>query len=77
MKKALFAAVIGSVLIASGMAKASDYCDGFQSGYKAGYCYRQFGCIPPIPPICPIPRIGENSFQDGYNRGFTAGSAAR
>lgn len=51
------------------------YTKGFQSGYKAGYCYNDFGCIEPIPPITPIPKIGESSynFQDGYNRGFSMG----
>jgi len=51
------------------------YTKGFQSGYKAGYCYNDFACIEPIPPITPMPKIGESSynFQDGYNRGFTMG----
>jgi uncharacterized protein (TIGR02145 family) len=53
----------------------SDYSRGFQNGYKIGYCYNDYGCIPPIPPITPIPRIGENqdNYQDGYNRGFKQG----
>jgi len=53
----------------------SDYSRGFQNGYKVGYCYNDYGCIPPIPPITPIPRIGESqdNYQDGYNRGFKQG----
>ncbi len=54
---------------------ANSYCDGFQAGYKAGYCYRKYSCIPPLPPLCPLPRLGESTFQDGYNRGFTLGVA--
>jgi hypothetical protein len=53
----------------------SDYSRGFQNGYKEGYCYNDFGCIAPIPPITPIPLIGESNdnYQDGYNRGFKRG----
>lgn len=58
-------------------ALASAFCDGYKDGYKAGYCYQQFGCIPPIPPICPIPNVGETTYQDGYNRGFIAGLSSR
>ena len=51
------------------------YSVGFSDGYKEGYCDGYFGCITPIVPICPIPRIGEdiNSYRDGYNRGFLMG----
>jgi len=53
----------------------SDYDRGFKNGYKEGYCYNDFGCIAPIPPITPIPLIGESydNYQDGYNRGFKRG----
>lgn len=54
----------------------TNYDRGFQIGYKNGYCYNKgIGCLPPIPPITPIPRIGEDSYsyQDGYNRGFETG----
>lgn len=54
----------------------SNYSNGFQSGYKNGYCHNQgIGCISPIPPVTPIPSVNEsiNSFQDGYNQGFTVG----
>ncbi len=48
---------------------------GFQAGYKAGFCYNDFGCVAPIPPVTPIPLIGESSqnYKDGYNRGFKMG----
>ena len=51
----------------------SGFCEGWENGYKSGYCYGETYCIPPIAPICPIPRIGEDSYQGGYNRGFVAG----
>jgi hypothetical protein len=50
----------------------SQFCRGFNDGYKEGYCYDRYGCISPIPPICPMLEIGErqDSYKDGYNRGF-------
>jgi hypothetical protein len=56
-------------------ASHTKFCDGFYVGFRAGYCYNRNGCIPPPPPICPIPNAGEswNSYRDGYNRGFLVG----
>ncbi len=53
----------------------TEYGRGFKNGYSEGYCYKDYGCIAPIPPITPIPYIGESndSYQDGYNRGFKLG----
>jgi len=54
-------------------ALASGFCEGFKEGYKAGYCHNDSFCLPPLPPLCPLPGLGETSFQDGYNRGFLSG----
>jgi hypothetical protein len=52
----------------------SEYSKGWSDGYKEGWCYEtDYGCIHPIVPICPIRRIGEKGYRDGYNRGFTQG----
>lgn len=54
----------------------SNYSNGFQSGYKNGYCHNKgVGCVSPNPPIAPLPSVNEslNSFQDGYNQGFSVG----
>lgn len=59
----------------SSAAIASDYCDGFEAGYAEGYCYQETFCLKPLPPLCPLPRLGESTFQDGYNRGFLLGVA--
>lgn len=50
--------------------------EGFTEGYKKGYCQdKGVGCISPVPPVAPVPQPSENfnSYQDGYNRGFTQG----
>ena len=61
------------------MAINAQFSEGFQDGYKKGYCLGDGNCLPPIPPIIPIPAIGENydSYQDGYNRGFQMGLDAK
>ena len=46
------------------------YNSGYEKGYKEGFCYEDYGCIVPVSPNPPIPAIGYDSFQDGYNRGF-------
>lgn len=54
----------------------SNFTNGFNNGYKKGYCHDQgIGCLEPISPIAPIPKIGESndSYTDGYNRGFQMG----
>ncbi len=69
----LVLAVPAIVLLAPAEARASGFCDGWEAGYKAGYCYGQFACLPPLVPLCPLERLGESTYMDGYNRGFLAG----
>lgn len=54
-----------------------EYCDGWDKGYKEGYCYEVQNCIEPIVPTCPIPKIGFETYMDGYNRGFIKGKEDR
>ena len=58
----------------------TQFVNGFNNGYKKGFCQDQgVGCIEPVPPIAPSPKIGEssNNYTDGYNRGFELGLNAR
>jgi len=57
--------------------KESKYCDGWEKGYKAGWCYEIVNCIEPIVPVCPVPKPGLDTYEDGYNRGFTQGKKKR
>jgi hypothetical protein len=55
---------------------ASSFSDGWYLGWEAGWKYvKGKYSIAPIAPIPPLPRPGQNTFQDGYNRGFVAGMA--
>ena len=53
----------------------TNYDQGFESGFKEGYCYGDYSCIAPPPPPTPPIRPGEQyeNYQDGYNRGFKLG----
>ncbi len=51
----------------------SPFCNGFKAGYKAGYCYGKALCLEPLAPLCPLPWVGQNSYSDGYDRGFVLG----
>ena len=77
MRKTILAVVCSMLLFVSSEALASAFCDGWEHGYVAGYCYKQFGCLKPLVPLCPLPDLGENTYQGGYNRGFLAGLNAQ
>ena len=52
----------------------TDYCEGWEDGYCEGWKdVKGKYSICPIAPICPVPKIGERGFKDGYNRGFKRG----
>ena len=51
----------------------SDFCDGWEDGYVQGYCYQVENCNEPLIPLCPLPEVNEDTFTDGYNRGFLKG----
>ncbi len=69
----LFGNIILSLMIFSAFT-TDEFCDGWEFGYEQGWCYDQVGeCITPILPLCPIPEIYRDTYQDGYNRGFIKG----
>lgn len=61
------------VCMAFGGYGSDPFCAGFEAGYVAGYCYGKNYCIEPLTPLCPLPRLGEETYMDGYNRGFLVG----
>ena len=78
MKKYLI--LIITLFFATTIFAQTNFTKGFNNGYKKGYCQDQgVGCIEPIPPIAPNPKIDEssNSYNDGYNRGFQLGLSNR
>ena len=70
MKKLILAvALLATIALSYGSA----LCEGYDAGYKAGYCYGKNFCMEPMSPMCPMARMGEDTYKDGYNRGFLAG----
>ena len=65
--------ILSLVFLLSTSAIADDFCDGWFDGYVAGFCQGVFQCPEPMVPMCPMPEIGEDSYQDGFARGFIAG----
>lgn len=55
----------------------TQFCNGWKEGYKQGYCYGNYGCVTPVTPPCPIPNIGNDNYQGGYNQGFVSGKSAK
>jgi len=67
------------LLISMAALSQSNYYNGFDVGFKEGYCYLKVGCIAPNAPNPPNPGVSEdiNSYKDGYNRGFAIGCAVQ
>ena len=70
MKKLFYVIVL--CLSIKSFAQTAFY-SGFETGYKAGYCYGRPSCVAPIVPIAPVTTTGGISYQDGYNSGFQMG----
>ena len=72
--------VVALCLVAWTTDVGTNFCDGWEDGYKAGWCYQQGpGCYEPYVPYCPYPNYKESSdsYEDGYNRGFVTALESR
>lgn len=57
--------------------KPTEFCEGWEAGYCEGWEYvkgREFA-ICPIIPLCPLPDLFREQYNDGYNRGFLQGKS--
>ena len=75
MKILLFLFIFSGV-ITKLFCQETPYNQGFENGFKKGYCYYEPGfCNIPSIPLAPLPSFGESSksYQDGYNKGFQIG----
>jgi hypothetical protein len=58
---------------------ASDFCDGFEKGYKAGYKHAHGTSLDPLVPVCPLqplknPGDPKSDFDYGYIVGIEKGT---
>jgi len=55
----------------------SDFCEGWEEGYCEGWKdVKGQLALCPLTPLCPLPKLGQDSYKGGYNRGFKAGMKA-
>lgn len=51
---------------------ALDYSNAYKQGYKDGYSYGRPFTLTPLPPLAPLPRLGDDT-SDHYLRGALDG----
>jgi hypothetical protein len=73
MKKIIFVLFLSALIFISTNVSAATFCDGWEEGYKAGYCHKRTNCSEPLTPVCPAPSTGKDTYKDGYDLGFPAG----
>jgi hypothetical protein len=75
--KRIITLFISLLLCSLSIAQNSPFARGFDKGFKEGYCYNHatVDCLTPLTPLTPLPRLNESndSYTDGYNRGFQSG----
>ena len=71
----LFLSHYGQNLPIMGNTTQSNYCEGWETGYCEGW--RDVNgdwALCPITPLCPLEKLNQTRYLDGYNRGFKKGS---
>jgi len=52
----------------------TEFCQGFKDGFCEGYKdVKGSYSVCPVTPVCPVPEVGKNSYNGGYNTGFKVG----
>ena len=74
--KVIVSFLIVGLLIVGGVYAYSAFCQGYQDGYRAGYCYGKIACVAPFS-MCPMAWMGQDTYNDGYNQGFNDGMRDR
>jgi hypothetical protein len=67
---ATFVGTLLAVAAIATTANASEFCRGFEAGWKAAFQNR--GMIVGVTPVCPVPPVGRATFQGGYEMGLLA-----
>jgi len=70
MRGYILAGLAAAFTAAPALAQSGGFCEGFRAGWAAAFQNR--GMIVAVTPVCPVPPVGGNSFQVGYERGLTA-----
>ena len=71
MKKLIWIIVIIVFLNKINMVFGKTYCDGWDEGYRRGWCSQRVNCIfDTVVPVCPVPEVNLTTYKDGFDRGF-------
>lgn len=70
MDRRALAAGLAAAFVAGAAQAQTAFCSGFEAGWEA--TFRNRNMIPAITPICPLPRIGGNTYEAGFERGMMA-----
>lgn len=62
----LAVALLGAPMAAQ--ASAADFCAGFEAGWRNAFETR--GKLVQLTPLCPLPPIGRDNYQSGYEAGL-------
>ena len=65
-------------IFTSTAAMASEFCDGFQAGYRTGYKQASGSSLNPLEPLCPLQPLKKlndppSDFEQGYLIGLQKG----
>jgi len=73
MKKNIFLVAVFSILFSTSVF-ASQFCDGFEQGYKTGHKQASGSGFDPFVPFCPFqPFKGFNDPKSDYEHGYIIG----
>lgn len=61
---------IAAAMVATSVQAQTAFCAGWEAGWRAAFENRNM--LPALTPLCPLPRLGGDTFQAGYERGLIA-----
>jgi hypothetical protein len=70
LRRSLFLGIAAATAASTGNAQSS-FCAGWAAGWEAAF--RNRNMIPAITPVCPIPKVGGDTYEAGFERGLIAG----
>lgn len=73
MFKGLLIAAVLALTPAAALADQNAYCAGFAAGWRAAF--ENHHKLVQITPICPIPPVGRDTFEGGFEAGMLAALA--
>lgn len=62
------------LIVFTAMFAYGEFCKGFSDGHCEGWRdVKGQLVVCPVPPVCPVPEVNQNTYKGGYNLGFKRG----